>query len=275
MTKKMKKGFAAIVAFTLCALCCWQVASVAFADEEVRYTNGGISLMSTTVNNIYYTSRVQLDYGITDGTAPTYLATGAYTNACGAIAGANTIGFYDKYIEDLIPGWVSYFPANGRYKPDDAVYIPAVIEELYYRMDTNVVDVGVSEDEFLNGLTEYVEVRNHDIIFTSLFSGGQVNFEGCKTFIDANKPILVFCDPTYMITISQETGYDYVTGVSLDSAHIALVFGYERIRYTLTNGSTLTKTYLIMSTGQTIPRAAYLDISTSVDINDVKGVTIY
>ena len=78
-----------------------------------------------------------------------------------------------------------------------------------------------------------------------------------------------------MITISQETGYDYVTGVSLDSAHIALVFGYERIRYTLTNGSTLTKTYLIMSTGQTIPRAAYLDISTSVDINDVKGVTIY
>lgn len=271
----MKKGFAAIVAFTLCALCCWQVASVAFADEEVRYTNGGISLMSTTVNNIYYTSRVQLDYGITDGTAPTYLATGAYTNACGAIAGANTIGFYDKYIEDLIPGWVSYFPANGRYKPDDAVYIPAVIEELYYRMDTNVVDVGVSEDEFLNGLTEYVEVRNHDIIFTSLFSGGQVNFEGCKTFIDANKPILVFCDPTYMITISQETGYDYVTGVSLDSAHIALVFGYERIRYTLTNGSTLTKTYLIMSTGQTIPRAAYLDISTSVDINDVKGVTIY
>lgn len=275
MTKKMKKGFAAIVAFTLCALCCWQVASVAFADEEVRYTNGGISLMSTTANNIYYTSRVQLDYGMTDGTAPTYLATGEFTNACGAIAGANTIGFYDKYYEDLIPGWVSYFPTNGRYKMSDSVYIPAVIEELYYRMDTNVVDVGVSEDEFLNGLTEYVEIRNHDITYTSLFSGGQVNFEGCKTFIDANKPILVFCDPTYMITISQETGYDYVTGVSLDSAHIALVFGYERIRYTLTNGSTLTKTYLIMSTGQTIPRVSYLDISTSVDINDVKGVTIY
>lgn len=275
MTKKMKKGFAAIVAFTVCALCCWQVASVAFADEEVRYTNGGISLMSTTTSNIYYISRTQVDYNITDGMAPTYLATGPYTNACGAIAGANTIGFYDKYYEDLIPGWVAYFPTNGRYKMSDSVYIPAVIEELYYRMNTNVVDVGVSEDEFLNGLAEYVEARNYDITYTSLFYDGQVSYEVCKSFIDSNKPILVFCDPTDMISISQQAGYDYVSAISLDSAHIALVYGYERIRYTLTDGSILTKTYLIMSTGQTLPRVSYLDISTSVDINDVKGVTIY
>ena len=274
MTRNKKKSFAAIIAFLLCALCCWQGAAVAFADEEVRYTDGGISTMSYA-NNIYYTSRTQVDYNITDGFAPTYLATGTYTNACGAIAGANTIGFFDKYVPNLIPEWVSYYPTNGRYRAEDTVYIPAVIAELYTRMRTNVDDVGVSESDFLNGLEEFVEVRNFDIMYTSLFSGGQVNYSGCKSFIDNNKPILVFMDPTEMVLISQENGYDYVTGTTLNSAHIALIFGYERIRYTLLDGSTLTKTYLIMSTGQSSPTIAYLDISTSVDINDVKGVYIY
>ena len=274
MTRNKKKSFAAIIAFLLCALCCWQGVAVAFADEEVRYTDGGISTYSFG-EYLYYTNRTQIEYKITDGTAPTYLATGTFTNACGAIAGANTIGFFDKYVPNLIPEWVSYYPTNGRYKAEDTVYIPAVIAELYTRMRTNVDDVGVSESDFLNGLEEYVEVRNFDIMYTSLFSGGQVNYSGCKAFIDNNKPILVFMDPTDMIDISQNIGYDYVTHVPLASAHIALIFGYERIQYTLTNGSILTKTYLIMSTGQISPRAAYLDISTSVDINDVKGVYIY
>lgn len=274
MTRNKKKSFAAIIAFLLCALCCWQGAAVAFADEEVRYTDGGISTMSFT-NNIYYTSRTQVDYNITDGMAPTYLAMGEYTNSCGAIAGANTIGFFDKYVPNLIPGWVSYYTSNGRYRMPDSVYVPEIIAELYTRMRTNVDDVGVSESDFLNGLEEYVEVRNFDIMYTSLFSGGQINYEGCKAFIDNNKPILVFMDPTDMISIAKYSGYDYVMYIPLNSAHIALIYGYEKIQYTLTNGSVLTKTYLIMSTGVSSPSVAYLDISTSVDINDAKGVYIY
>ena len=111
MAKRLKKNIVAMIALLMSALCIWQVSSIAFADEEVRYTNGGISLYSSA-EYVYYKTRTQLDYNITPGMAPTYIATGTYTNACGAIAGANTIGFFDKYVEDLIPGWQSYFPSN-------------------------------------------------------------------------------------------------------------------------------------------------------------------
>lgn len=274
MAKRLKKNIVAMIALLMSALCIWQVSSIAFADEEVRYTNGGISLYSST-EYLYYNSRTQLEYNITSGMAPTYIATGEYTNACGAIAGANTIGFFDKYVEDLIPGWQSYFPANGRYKPDDKVYIPAVIAELYTLMRTNVDDVGVSETDFLNGLQEFVELRDKNITYTSLYSNGTVNYAGCKASIDEGKPILVFMDPTDMVNISQRDGNDYITRLPLASAHIALIYGYERIQYVLTDNTVRTDTYLIMSTGQISPRVSYLDITTSVDINDAKGVNIY
>lgn len=274
MAKRLKKNIVAMIALLMSAVCIWQVSSIAFADEEVRYTNGGISLYSSA-EYVYYKTRTQLDYNITPGMAPTYIATGEYTNACGAIAGANTIGFFDKYVEDLIPGWQSYFPANGRYKPDDKVYIPAVIAELYTLMRTNVDDVGVSETDFLNGLQEFVELRDKNITYTSLYSNGVVNYAGCKASIDAGKPILVFMDPTDMVSISLKDGSDYVVRQSLASAHIALIYGYERIQYVLTDNTVRTDTYLIMSTGLTSPKVSYLDITTSVDINDAKGVNIY
>ena len=274
MAKRLKKNIVAMIALLMSAVCIWQVSSIALADEEVRYTNGGISLYSSA-EYLYYNSRTQLEYNITPGLAPTYIATGEYTNACGAIAGANTIGFFDKYVEDLIPGWQSYFPANGRYKPDDKVYIPAVIAELYTLMRTNVDDVGVSETDFLNGLQEFVEIRDKNITYTSLYSNGTINYAGCKASIDAGKPILVFMDPTDMISISVRDGNDYIMRQSLASAHIALIYGYERIQYILTDNTVRTDTYLIMSTGQISPRVSYLDITTSVDINDAKGVNIY
>lgn len=274
MAKRLKKNIVAMIALLMSAVCIWQVSSIAFADEEVRYTNGGISLYSSA-EYVYYKTRTQLDYNITPGMAPTYIATGTYTNACGAIAGANTIGFFDKYVEDLIPGWQSYFPANGRYKPEDKVFIPAVIAELYTLMRTNVDDVGVSETDFLNGLQEFVELRDKNITYTSLYNSGTVNYVGCKASIDAGKPILVFMDPTDMVGISQENGFDYITYVGISSAHIALAFGYERIQYVLTNGSLETRTYLIVSTGLSGQSIAYIDISTFDDINNVKSVDIY
>lgn len=274
MAKRLKKNIVAMIALLMSALCIWQVSSIAFADEEVRYTNGGISLYSSA-EYVYYKTRTQLDYNITPGMAPTYIATGEYTNACGAIAGANTIGFFDKYVEDLIPGWQSYFPANGRYKPDDKVYIPAVIAELYTLMRTNVDDVGVSETDFLNGLQEFVELRDKNITYTSLFNNGTVNYAGCKASIDAGKPVLLFMDPTDMVSISLKDGSDYIVRQSINSAHIALVYGYERIQYVLTDNSIRTNTYLIISSGFTVPRVAYIDITTSSDINDTKGVNIY
>ena len=274
MAKRLKKNIVAMIALLMSAVCIWQVSSIAFADEEVRYTNGGISLYSSA-EYVYYKTRTQLDYNITPGMAPTYIATGEYTNACGAIAGANTIGFFDKYVEDLIPGWQSYFPANGRYKPDDKVYIPAVIAELYTLMRTNVDDVGVSETDFLNGLQEFVELRDKNITYTSLFNNGTVNYAGCKASIDAGKPVLLFMDPTDMVSISLKDGSDYIVRQSINSAHIALVYGYERIQYVLTDNSIRTNTYLIISSGFTVPRVAYIDITTSSDINDTKGVNIY
>lgn len=61
MAKRLKKNIVAMIALLMSALCIWQVSSIAFADEEVRYTNGGISLYSST-EYLYYNSRTQLEY---------------------------------------------------------------------------------------------------------------------------------------------------------------------------------------------------------------------
>ena len=156
--------------------------------------------------------------------------TNTYDNACGPVAGANIVGYYDKYYEDLIPNYTAYYLANGRYRRPDTTYVPALIGDLYTLMQTNVVDVGVSESECLDGLRDYVEGKNHSITYTNIKSGS-FNVAAYKNAISNQIPVLLFCESTTLLVLSEGNLQDTFLYAMSSSAHIVVGYGYREIKY--------------------------------------------
>ena len=133
------------------------------AETETRYGDASI-VSSIASEQIYYTSKEMTNIQ-TDGGAPTYTVTANLTNACGAVAGSEIVAYYDKYYPELILGWDSHYASSGKYRSQDATYIPAVMKELYTLMQTNVNGSGTSESEFKSGLQQYFSNRNYSLSY--------------------------------------------------------------------------------------------------------------
>lgn len=240
------------------------------ANEEIRFTTPQV-MQSRSSEVVYYTSKVVLEENSTVNNCPCYYT--SYPNACGAVAGANIVGFYDKYYEDLIPDYKTYL-SNGNYKPTGSTAIPALIGELYTLMRTNVDDVGCTQSEFLNGLSQYVSSKGRSVNYTSAFSNGNINYNTVKSAINNNKLLAIFCLPTELTSIVNGSNSDTLNSTSISTAHIMIVYGYVKIQYTLTNGSVRTDTYLKVTSGISAPSTAYYRINSCEDVVNLTQVTI-
>ena len=272
----MKKILTLFLTFVLIVIIVPTTNNVASASTlsscEIRYTTPQV-VQNRSSEVIYYTNRTVLEQNTTQNNCPYYQNT-IYDNACGAVAGADVIGFYDKYYEDLIPDYKVYL-SNGNYKPTGSTAIPSLISELYTLMRINVDDVGCTQSEFLNGLSQYVSGKNRSITYTNAFSNGSINYSTVKSAIDSNNLLIIFCNPTQITTISAGTGADTLSPTTFTSAHIMIVYGYYKVQYRLTNGSIRTDTYLRVTSGITSPANAYYCINTTSDVIDLKQVSIY
>lgn len=218
------------------------VAETRYADAPVR------SPYASEIIN--YTSKEVTEENYTFGRCPMFTGTSDLDNACGAIAGAEIVAFYDRYFPELIPDWTPYFNSNLNYRWQDDVVIPALIHELYTLMRTNVDDVGVSRTDFLNGLTSYVTGKGYQINYQSVKSGNSLNYQQCKNAIDNNKVIVLFVNPTTVYTLTEANGYDALAPKNITGAHIMLAFGYLQIKYYNANGLFRTDTSLCIATGR-------------------------
>lgn len=217
---------------------------------ETRYADA--ALLSTYANdNVYYTSKDVTGPINTDGQCPFYRPMSDLPNSCGAVAGAEIISFYDKYYPNLIPNWVSYYTASGKYRLQDTTIVPALMRDLYTRMRTNVDDVGVSRTDFLNGLTSYVQANGYQVSYESVKSGSTVNYEKCKNAIENNKIVVLLSNPTNVYEISLGTGMDSIVPISISGAHIMVAFGYLEVKYYNNSGLFRTDKYLNVAMGQT------------------------
>lgn len=234
------------------------------AETNTRYADQ--PFLSTYANEtLSYSKREIVEQNTTDGKAPQYTQVSGLTNACGAVAGAQIVAFYDKYYPEMIPDWASYYSASGRYLPADSTYVPAVMRELYTLMRTNVDDVGVSEDDFKNGLKSYVNSKGYGISYQSVMSGDNVNYTACKTAVNNNKIIVLFTQAGNIYTLYYGTGYDTVSTTYIAGAHIMIAYGYIQIRYYNANGVFRTDTYLEVATGKSSPKTAFYKIDTCLD----------
>lgn len=220
------------------------------SSVETRYADA--MLLSTYANEtIYYTSQDVIGPVTTPGKCPFYEGISGLTNACGAIAGAEIVAYYDKYFPDLIPDWVSHYSSSPKYRQQDSTYVPALMRDLYTRMRTNVDDVGVSRTDFLDGLQSYINSKGHTVSYQSIMSGSTLNYEQCKNAVNNNKVIALFVAPTDVYTVANGSNYDNVISINIASAHIMVIFGYYELSYYNNSGLFRTDKYLCVAMGKT------------------------
>lgn len=246
-------------------------ASTGAIASETRYADA--RLFSTYANQIiYYDSRLATGPINTPGGCPFYEGVAGLTNACGSIAGAEIVAYYDKYYPNLIPNWESYYTSSGQYRLQDSTYVPALIRNLYTRMKTNVNVVGVSRTDFLNGLTSYINERGHSTSYTSVTYSKVLHFEQCKQAINNNKVIVLFTSPTSVCDVVNGTDpeHDTIIPVNISNPHIMVIFGYYEIRYYDVNGWFRTDQYFNVALGQT----GYTSMLFRADSPDVEAAYI-
>lgn len=221
-----------------------------------------VELRSTRATEIVeYTYRDDSVTNSTDGGCPKYYQINGLTNGCGAVAGSIIVGFYDKYYSNLIPNWEPIYASSGKYRLQDSVYVPNVMNELYTLMRTNVDDVGVSESDFKNGLKAYINNHGYNINYQSVKSGNNLDFDSCRSAIDNNKVIALLANPGDIYDMTIGTNSDTIVSYNISGAHIMIAFGYRQIKYYNSSGLFRTDTYLEVATGLTVLTTALYKIN--------------
>ncbi len=281
MLKIFKKSCAFVAAAILLINITCVFGAGATYERNSRYSGygeyDGITPYATEISRetITYT-RSEEEYIETKNGVPMYTNTANLSNSCGAIGGAIVVGFYDKYYENLIPGYTPHL-SSGKYKNGDITYVPQLMRDLYTLMRTNVDDVGVSESDCIEGLKQYVKGKGYSIQLNSIRSGSVVNESLLKNSLNNNQPVLLFCDKTDIYTVaSSNTNTDIVVGTNLTSGgHIVVAYGFYTLKYY--NGNTLFRTdkYINVATGLSTMKNMFLKIESTDWCNGAYSVAVY
>lgn len=208
---------------------------------------------------------------------PYYHNIEGYDNSCGAIAGSIVVGYYDKYLQNLMPDYTNYYPATGKYRPQDSTHYPVLLQSMYTLMQTNVTGPGVTQTECMNGLEAYVEGKGYSIDYTAVKPlNGNFNDNIYKNAINNGQPVLLFCDAIELLSSdSGETQNEFmVSQVSQD--HIMVGFGYRVIRYyDESDVNFRTDIYLKVASGWNPNDMGYIHLNDDSCLDSAYAVHIY
>lgn len=204
--------------------------------EEICYRDSGsVSYVETGANSatienitINYSSRT-LDTHTLALRFPSYDYSPAI-GSCAAIAGGNLIGFFDRYDENLIPNHSSgsAFGNTYLYNIEDSA-VQAVIRELYDYMGTTTS--GTTEQQFKDGLTDFCRDKGHGISFSSCMQGSSLNYSTAKSYLDQNRPVILFLNSYNVAEITERDNYDVYQYYVSQVPHIMISFGYKTYVY--------------------------------------------
>lgn len=253
----------------------------AASNGDIYYSDDGYSDNgeSTLVTEIieYTTKETSSEYKINKSFPAYYNTNSSLTNSCANVAGANIMGYYDRYYENLIPDYVpgilrgsnySYYQmtVNASKKQD-------VINELYVRMGTNSPDAGTSQEGYKSGITSYVISKGYNVTYNSVMTGSNLDLNKLRSSLYNGDPVSLYLSG-YNITTISDTGNSvnllksYFTG-----NHIMIVYGYETINYYNSSHMLIkSNTYLFVSTGLTT--TGYYILNNNGTINDAEAVHI-
>ncbi len=253
--------------------------SVAKAEEtyEGRYYDAPIvsTRAAGDVETVTFHHKSET-YTVTPNNVPYYYSH-TLSNACGPIGGGIVVGYYDKYYQNLIPNYTNYYPATGKYRPQDSTYVPAMLQEMYTAMQTNVVAPGVSEGECLDGLEAYVEGKGYSISYTTVKTiSSSFNHTAYQNAINNGQPVLLFCDSVVLKSLASGETQDRTVVMQESQDHIMVGFGYQKIKYYDANNNNFrTDTYLKVASGWDYNDLGYIKINDDSCIDSAFAVDIY
>ncbi len=200
-----------------------------------------------------------------------------FENACGAVAGGIIAGYYDKYFENLIPGYTNYYTATGKYRPQDSIHVPATIHSMYVAMRTNVAGPGVNSTECRNGLELYVEGQGYSVSYTTVKAyNGSFNHTAYQNAINNGQPVLLFCNAVELLLLDPGDNQDEAIVMQLSQDHIIVGYGYETIKYYDANNYNFrTDIYLKVASGWYVNNFGYIKINDDGWLDSAYAVDVY
>lgn len=247
-----------------------------YYSDDAYSGNGGESTVATEVIN--YSSKISSPTTFINNSFPAYYNTNnSLVNACANVAGANIIGFYDRFYDNLIPDHTpgvdrgtsySYFPMTV-----DTAKKQAVINDLYVRMATNAPVAGTSQDGYKSGITSYTNSKGYNASFSSVMTGSSLDLSKLQQALSSGKPVSLYLSG-YNITQMQDVNNSVTLTKSLFTGnHIMIVYGLKTIDYyNSSNALIKSHTYLYVATGSTFK--GYFLLNTYGTINDAESVNI-
>ena len=221
-------------------------------DSYAIYYDSTLSDNRVTESFSYVTKTTET-FSINPSFPNYYNTNGSLRNTCANVAGANIIGFYDRYFENLIPNSVPGIGAS-RY-----IYYPmskniianqAVINDLYEKMQTNVGEDGCTQDQYKKGISLYVQNHGYKGAFYSVMTNGNFDLDKAKSQLNMGNPISLYLGGFSFTNVTDTGNIVTFDTFQYDGNHIAITYGYEKVNYYNINGNIIrSEIYLKVSTG--------------------------
>ena len=247
-------------------------AVVEYLAEDALYGDSGIVSGSTTVK-VEFKSRSDDNYlmalSIPDFTSSPYLS------SCACLAGANIVAYFDRFSTELIPNYEPGYEYMGYYfYYGGASSVPDLVTQLYSDMGTTESN-GTTTAQFLSGMNKYVKRAGYTFSYSSVMSGGKLNYSSVKTSMKNNKPVALFLSGYNVAEIAMNDTYDSIAYYLFSANHVMVGFGYEDVTYTYASGAKENMQFLYVASGAHISPSGFFNINYNTKINDAYAVSIY
>ncbi len=242
------------------------------AVQESTYSDDGMSPYAASTVRVNYENKDENEYRMV-------LKHPNYTESvglgdCACTAGANIIGYFDRYDENLIPNHTSGFVFQGQFiynSASDAV--TEVVRQLYNDMGTD--DDGTTVREFTNGMIAYCNRMGKSISFTSVMKNKKFDYALAKAFMEYNQPIVLFCGGYNVADIYTDENTDSIYYYESTGNHVMVGFGYRETSYELSSSGSAFYQYITVASGYPFKSNGYYDIDYKTNIDDAYAINIY
>ena len=235
---------------------------------------GGGGDYYTTSVTYEYVNKTKDNYNMAYLT-PSYRST-SLPNACAGVAGANILGFYDRYYDDLISDFTAGSYILGtlyRYNYENERIMDVIIE-LYD--DMQITANGTTVSGFKSGMQKYCNRYGYNISFNSCMSGGKFNYSTAQNYIkNMNQPIALFLLDYNVADIIEGDNYDRADYTVTTANHVMVGFGYRQLIYTYKSGAAETINFMYVAVGDPAKPTGYYNPAYNTTVDDAFAVNIY
>lgn len=196
-----------------------------------------VSQWTETEETVTYSRVEEWGYNFTP-TFPDYSYKDCYVpNACGPVAGANILGYYDRDYPNMIPNYQGHYLENGNYRFVSGIYIEPTISDLAVRMGTNAE--GTTYIGFKRGLAAYISAAGYKGSFRDVVAAGNFYYNTFVDYIEAGYPVALFLGKQNTISWSDiDANTRHFTKRTSPYAHVMVAYGYRVAKfYALVDGA--------------------------------------